>query len=119
MKKTEISAKFLTSLNGDRCIMRTTSAGTIPNGTAKDGSALLADYPAGALILSNEKGDVIVGPIDIDRAVDLAHAMAIGNGRALTEPQGSLIIATTLLAVVSLLPEPQAVVAAKVDRSAA
>lgn len=119
MRKTEISATLLTNLSGgDRCIMRTKDAGTIPNGVARDGSELLTDYPVGALILSNPRGDVIVGPIDIDRAVDLAHAMAIGNARALTEPQASLIIATTLLAVVAMLLDP-ANAAAQMDRSAA
>ncbi|WEZ84606.1 hypothetical protein P6U16_08540 [Rhizobium sp. 32-5/1] len=108
MKPVEIPTKFLANIRGGREIVTTVSGGVLANGVAKNGSPLIETYPAGAMILSDEHGRLIVGPIDIDAAIDLAERIAMGNARALTEPQAGLVLATALLGVFALLPEPPA-----------
>lgn len=120
MKPVEILTKFLANIRGGRQIVTAVSGGQLVNGVAKNGSPLLETYPAGAMILSDENGRLIVGPIDIDAAVDLAERIAMGNTRALTEPQAGLVLATAILGVFALLPEPPtAVEATKVSEGVA
>lgn len=76
----------------------------LPAGTTRDGATAMVDYTAGAFVLADDAGRVIVGPVQIEAAQALAEAVACGNPRALTEPQNSLILATALIALCQLWP---------------
>ncbi len=87
-----------------RQLMITDMAGSITVGTAKDGGPLLADFTAGAFVLADNDGQMIVGPIQIEAAHALALRVAAGDPRAMTEPQGKLILATAVLTLAHMWP---------------
>lgn len=87
-----------------RQLMITSMDGSTIIGKAKDGGALMADFTAGAFILADDVGELIVGPIQIEAAQSLAHQVAVGDPRAMTEPQANLILATAVLALANMWP---------------
>lgn len=92
------------AIGDTRQLLITTVDGSTPIGTAKDGGPLLAEFTAGAFILADNDGQMIVGPIQIEAAHALARRVAEGDARALTEPQGNLILATAVLALAHMWP---------------
>jgi hypothetical protein len=84
-------------------IDRVNAPGTIQTGIDKNGP-IIASYDAASLFLVDPKGVAVVGPIVVAAAVDLAQSVCTGNARALTEPQAIHVLATTLLALFSIIP---------------
>lgn len=103
-----LECEAVARVGADRKLMLTTRPGAIPAGTARNGSPAIVEYTAGAFVLADDAGRVIVGPVQIEAAQALAEAVACGNARAMTEPQNSLVLATALIALCHLWPRPQA-----------
>lgn len=101
---TTIACTPLAAIGETRQLMITSMDGSTTVGTAKDGGPLLADYTAGAFILADIDGRMIVGPIQIEAAQTLARRVAEGDPRAMTEPQAKLILATAVLALAHMWP---------------
>jgi hypothetical protein len=99
-----IEASLILKLDGGRKIWTTNAPGVTSYGTNKDGSPAIASYSEGSFALSDDKGSVIVGPIQIEGALDLARAILEGNSRALTEPQAIVILATAVMGLVAVWP---------------
>lgn len=101
---TTIACTPIASVGETRLLLITDTDGATRIGTAKDGGALMADYTAGAFVLADDDGQAIVGPIQIEAAQAFARRVAEGDPRALTEPQGDLILATAVLALAHMWP---------------
>ncbi|NVP54489.1 hypothetical protein [Mycoplana rhizolycopersici] len=99
-----IACTPVAAIGDTRQLMITSMDGSTKVGTAKDGGALLADFTAGAFILADNDGQLIVGPIQIEAAQVLARRVAEGDPRATTEPQANLILATAVLALAHMWP---------------
>ena len=80
--------------NGMRQLMYAATAGTKPVIT-KDGTVDIP-YAAGDLLLADETGNVIVGPVSLAGAVDLAERILEGDRRAITHPLALLTLATAI-----------------------
>ncbi|GAA2887766.1 hypothetical protein GGQ99_004740 [Aminobacter niigataensis] len=61
----------------------------------KDGTVDVP-FAAGDLLLSDEHGRVIVGPVSLVGAVDLAERILEGDQRAFTDPLALLTLATAI-----------------------
>lgn len=94
----------IAAIGETRRLLMTSTDGSILVGTAKGGGPLVADFTAGAFILADNDDQLIVGPIQIEAAQALARRVAESDPRALTEPQGRLILATALLALAHMWP---------------
>lgn len=94
----------IASVGETRRLLITDTDGSILVGTSKDGGPMLADFTAGAFVLADDDGQAIVGPIQIEAAQVLARRVAEGDPRAMTEPQGRLILATAVLALAHMWP---------------
>ncbi len=94
----------IAAIGETRRLLMTSTDGSILVGTAKGGGPLMANFTAGAFILADSDDQLIVGPIQIEAAQALARRVAEGDPRALTEPQGRLILATALLALAHMWP---------------
>lgn len=94
----------IAAIGETRRLLITSMDGSTVVGTAKDGGPLVADFTAGAFVLADNDGQMIVGPIQIEAAQVLARRVAEGDPRALTEPQGNLILATAVLALAHMWP---------------
>lgn len=62
---------------------------------AKDGNVDVP-FAAGDLLLADEHGCVIVGPVSINGAVDLAERVLDGDPRAITDPLTIFALATAI-----------------------
>ncbi|MDR6757810.1 hypothetical protein J2Y48_003107 [Mycoplana sp. BE70] len=99
-----IACTPLAAIGATRQLMITSMDGSTTVGTAKDGGELAADFSAGAFVLADNDGQLIVGPIQIEAAHALAMKVADGNPRAITEPQANLILATAVIALSHMWP---------------
>jgi len=88
-------------------LLLTDGPGEIQTGITKSGDREMARYDTSSFILADKNGNHIVGPIDIDAALDLAIAVCEGNSRALTQPQAIHVLATALLCVTTLAPQAE------------
>lgn len=79
---------------GMRHLMYAAAPGSTKFAT-KDGSIELP-YAAGDLLLTDEHGRMIVGPVSIDGAVELAERVLDGDQRAMTDPLTLLALATAI-----------------------
>ncbi|MBE1208161.1 hypothetical protein [Aminobacter carboxidus] len=79
---------------GMRQLMSAAGPGTIPNMT-KDG-VVDVPYAAGDLLLANEQGNLICGPVSVPGAIDLAERILEGEQRAITHPLTLFTLAMAL-----------------------
>lgn len=100
--------------NGMRQIMYAAEPG-VTKITTKEGSIELP-FAAGDIMLADEHGRVILGPVSIEGAVDLAERILEGDHRAMTDPLALLTLATAVagfrIEVDPDEPEPVATAAA-------
>jgi len=79
---------------GMRQLMSAAAPGTTKVLT-KDGGVEVP-YAAGELLLADEQGRVIVGPVSVSGAVDLAERVLDGDMRAITDPLTIFALATAI-----------------------
>ncbi len=107
------TAPFRTFANG-RALLQAEKPGTITDGTARDGSPRTLPYGPGAVILADQSGALIAGPLDILGAEQLAVAVIEGDARTLTSPALDLRLASALLALIADLERQMAQTALEV-----
>jgi hypothetical protein len=112
-----IHARAVGQVSPDRTLYVTTEAGTVFDGTFKDGEREAYFLP-GAAILADSRNHVLVGPVMMEAAHALAMKVAAGDPRALTEPQCTLVLAVALLALHDTLIRKADAVAVAHDRQA-
>jgi hypothetical protein len=97
-----IETSPLFALLDGRMIAETLSGGEIVIGRDRDGGERRAAYqPGSLLLLLDAAGQVVAGPIDARGAFNLALAVANGDPRALTQPQATLTLAVSVLALLA------------------
>jgi hypothetical protein len=95
----------LASLRDGRAIYSVIAPTEIVTGTGKDGP-LVAEVREGSFVLTGPGGRLIVGPVDPDRALDLAEAVCAADPIALTGSQHIHILAVALIGLAACLPPP-------------
>lgn len=80
--------------DGMRHLMSAAAPGTAKVLT-KDGSVDVP-FAAGELLLADDHGRVIVGPVSVSGAVDLAERVLDGDMRAITDPLTIFALATAI-----------------------
>lgn len=80
--------------NGMRQLMYAAEPG-VTKIITREGSIELP-FAAGDLLLADEHGRAILGPVSIEGAVDLAERILEGNLRAMTDPLALLTLATAV-----------------------
>jgi hypothetical protein len=106
MKRDEIriAPEPLVTLPKGRAIYSVIEGGEVRTGTAKDGSPAVAVYNEGCFVLTAPGGRLIVGPVDPDKAIELAIAVCASDPIALTGSQHIHILATALLGIAACMP---------------
>ncbi|ESW92960.1 hypothetical protein NKL07_22075 [Mesorhizobium sp. C280B] len=67
-------------------------------------------YKAGDVVLVGADDRLICGPIGFEGAIEFAEKILSGNTRAMTQPAGLQMLATVIIALSSLTPQPPATV---------
>ncbi|NTI92251.1 hypothetical protein G6L78_01265 [Agrobacterium rhizogenes] len=104
----DLSVSLYYELECGRRILLTNYPGSAPAGVAKNGNPQMIEWDEGSIVLASPTDEVIAGPIDVVAALRVAEGVVSGNPRALTEPSGTLILATTLLVIARVLRDTQA-----------
>jgi hypothetical protein len=106
MKRDEIriAPDPLVSLSKGRAIYSVIGGGQVTTGTHKDGSPMVAVYDEGCFVLTAPGGRLIVGPVDPDKAIELAMSVCASDPLALTGSQHIHILATALLGIAACMP---------------
>ncbi len=101
---------------GRRRLMFTTAGGTVPVMT-KTG-VVETPYKPGEIILVDDADTIIVGPVSLVGAVDLAERILDGDQRMATDPKALLVLASAVVGfqievdpVPPQIPEPALAVA--------
>lgn len=81
-------------------VMVVTEPGTLPvlQKTAGDMQAIDVPYAAGDALLSNDRDEVICGPMSLAGVTDLAERILDGDQRAATDTRSLLALATAIIA---------------------
>lgn len=102
-----IAPEPLVTLQGGRCVYSVIEATEIVTGTGKGdfgAHPVISQVREGSLVLTGPDNNLLVGPIDPDRALDLAAAVCLSDPIALTGSQHIHILATALLGLAACFP---------------
>lgn len=100
-----VADTIATFLTGERQIMVVQEGGSYEAGVNKDGSAKKVSFQPGDVVLADSAGHVIVAPIGMSGAVQIATRVIEGDPYVCTDSHSLRALATVVLAI-SLQPQP-------------